>query len=267
MSEVTTEAPTLLPGAGREAAQEAAALAAQEIVEVDDTQDKPGPALTKDDVAGKSTEKEGAPDRELVAPSIREFLRAGQPAPEQTALEKEIADLREALDGIASNGKKDEPVSVEQKMLAKLEALEKRDADRVAAEEAAREEEAYNNRVKSFQEGVIANVNAKPEEYAGLIALEQQEVVFNALVQRTQDGIETSEDEIASEVEAGLKTVYETLHKVYGGGTPSKDSTPSSERKVTLTPGLAGSDEASDIENMSRSEKIEYLWNKTQTSQ
>ena len=254
-----------LPAQNRQAAQDAAAAAAVETVEVEDfTPDKPSPTLTKEDVAGKKApEPEAKADRELVAPSIREFLRAGEKAPTQTALEREIADLRGALDSLAAPSTKEE-LSVEQKMLAKLEAMEAREAERVAAEAAAREEEAYNNRVKSFRDGVIENVNAKKEEYAGLCALEQQEVVFNALVQRTQEGIDTSEDEIASEVEAGLRTVYETLHKVYSGSDPSKDSTPSSERKLTLTPGLAGSDEAADTENMSRSERIDYLWAKYQ---
>lgn len=244
-------------------AQEAAAAASQEDF-TPPVVDTPGPALTKEDVAGKTAEAEGSPDRELVAPSIREFLRAQQEPTPPSGLEKEVADLRGALDGLANRGQQEEALTTEQTILAKLEALESRDVEAREANEAARAEEEYNNRVRAMREGVIANVDARKEDFPGLIALEQQEVVFNALVSRSQEGLETSEDEIASEVEEGLRTVYNTLHAVYGSATPSEDSKPSSERKVTLTPGLAGADEAADVENMSRSERIEYLWAKTQ---
>jgi Skp family chaperone for outer membrane proteins len=236
----------------------AAAAAAADI----DTPDEPGAPLTTEDVAGSKPAGPAA-DRQLVAPSVREFLRAQTPevAPTQTALEKEISDLRGALDGLA--GKKDEPLSVEQQTFEKLQALEARELERIQADKEAKAEEEYDNRMRSMREGVAENINAKKEDYPGLVALEQQETVFNALVQRSQDGLETSEDEIASEVEEGLRTVYKTLHGVYGSTTPSEDSKPASEPKVTLTPSLAGTTEAADIENMSRSERIEYLWNKT----
>jgi hypothetical protein len=219
--------------------------------------------LTTEDVAG---EKPAAPedkgDRELMAPSIREFIRAQQPQQEvaKTGLEKEVSDLREALDGIAGPHNKDE-LSVEQNMLAKLEAMETRFANQESKDTEAAEEEAYNNRVRSFREGVIANIDADAEKYPGVIALEQQETAFNALVQRESEGIETSEVEIASEMEEGLRTVYETLHKVYGAIAPSKDQ-PASEAKQTLTPGLASTEEAPDLEKMSVPERKEYLWAK-----
>jgi len=262
MSEPAVET---IPAQSRQDAIAAAAAAADDATPTPEA-DKPGAPLTKDDVAGKTADEKGTPDRKLVAPSIREFLRANTEPEAPAGLEKEIADLRGALDGIANQGKPPAELSVEQQTLAKLEALETRERERAEADEAAKAEEEYNNRVRSMREGVVENINAKKEDYPGLVALEQQETVFNALVQRSQDGVETSEDEIASEVEDGLRTVYETLHKVYGSTPPSEDSTPSSERKVTLTPGLSGADEAADIENMSRSERIEYLWAKSQKS-
>jgi hypothetical protein len=221
------------------------------------------PVLTTEDVAGeKPAAPDAQPDRELVAPSIREFLRAQRPAEpvEKSGLEKEVSDLREALDGIA--GKPQEELSVEQTMLAKLEALESRFATQEQRDAEAAAEEAYNNRVRSMREGVIANIDAAAEKFPGVIALEQQETAFNALVQRESEGIETSEVEIASEMESGLREVYETLHKVYGGSALSEDQPAASEPKQTLTPALSSTEEAPDLEKMSIAERKEYLWNK-----
>ena len=224
--------------------------------------DVDAPVLTTEDVAGeKPVAPDAQSDRELVAPSIREFLRAqkpAEPAP-QSALEKEIGDLREALDGIA--GKTTPQATVEETMLAKLEAMEARFAGQEARDTEASETEAYNNRVRSMREGAIANIDALADKFPGVIALEQQETAFNALVQRENEGTETSEVEIASEMEDGLREVYETLHKVYGSATPSEDQ-PASERKVTLTPALASTEEAPDLEAMSIADRKEYLWNK-----
>ena len=226
--------------------------------------DVDAPVLTTEDVAG---EKPAAPDaqadRELVAPSIREFLRAQRPAEPtpQTALEKEIGDLREALDGIA--GKNVPQATVEETMLAKLEALENRFATQEQRDAEAAEVEAYNNRVRTMREGAIANIDAMADKFPGVVALEQQETAFNALVQRENEGTETSEVEIASEMEAGLREVYATLHKVYASETPSEDQQVS-EPKVTLTPALSSTEEAPDLEKMSIADRKEYLWNKHQ---
>ena len=226
--------------------------------------DGEAPVLTTEDVAG---EKPAAPDaqadRELVAPSIREFLRAQRPAEPAvpTALEKEIGDLREALDGIA--GKNTPQATVEETMLAKLEALENRFATQEQRDAEAAEAEAYNNRVRTMREGVIANIDAQAEKFPGVIALGQQETAFNALVQRENEGTETSEVEIASEMEAGLREVYATLHKVYSSA-PSEEIKPASEAKQTLTPALSSTEEAPDLDKMSVADRKEYLWNKHQ---
>lgn len=248
MSETETVAPAAV---SRQDAIAAAAAAAE----------ADAPVLTTEDVAG---EKPAAPDakgdRELVAPSIREFIRSQAEPPKPEGLELEIQELRGALDSLANQGQTNKELSVEQQMLAKLEALETRESERLAADATAREEEEYNQRVRTMREGVIENISA--DEFPGLVALEQQEVVFNALVERLQAGTDTSEVEVASEVEDGLRTVYETLHKVYAATTPSKDQ-PVSEPKKTLTPALASTtEEVPDLEKMSVAERKEYLWDK-----
>lgn len=217
--------------------------------------------LSVEDISGDKTP-------ESITPGLREFLREQKGPAEPTALEREIADLKGALDGLAAPATQQEE-STENQMLAKLEALEARFVERDAADAKAAEEEAYNNRVRTLREGMEANLKAKEKDYPGLVALGQFDTVFNEYASREQAFLENrgapepSDDEVASEVESGLREVYNTLHKVYG--TPSKDSTPVSERKQTLTPGLASTEEPSEVDTskMSRSEYQEYVWNKT----
>jgi vacuolar-type H+-ATPase subunit I/STV1 len=216
--------------------------------------------ITKEDLSdGKPAEGSAKSDRELVAPSIREFLRAQQPAPEPSALEREIADLRQALDALAKP-QTPKQVSVEQQMLGKLEALEAREAAREQEERERSEAEAYNSRLTALREGALENIRVRASDYPGLSALKQEETVVNALFARLQEGQETSEEEVASEVETGLREVYETLHRVYGS-KQSEERLPVSERR-TLSNTLTASDTPVDYSKMSRKEKIDYLWSK-----
>ena len=214
-------------------------------------------AITTEDVAGTKPAEEATPaDRQLVAPSIRDFIRENTPK-ETSGLETEISELRSALDSLRQP--KAEETSMEQQMLQKLEALEVRESERVKKDDEAREEEAYNARVVTMKEGVVENIRARKDDYPGLLALEQEETAFNALVGRLQEGQETSEDDVASEIETGLKEVYEKLHKVYG--TPSKEITTGSEPK-TLSTDLAGSDEVVDLSTMDKRKAQAALWAK-----
>lgn len=199
-------------------------------------------------------------ERTLVAPSIREFIKAqkGEAPGPTSALETEISELRAALDSLRQGGTEEKPLTREEAVLAKLEALEAREAERADADKEASEEEEFNQRIAALREGAVENINARAEDYPGLVALEQQETVVNALFQRLEEGTETSEDEIASEVEDGLKEVYEKLHKVYGSG--SKEPAPASERPKTLNPSLAGADAPVDMSKMSRKERIDAIW-------
>lgn len=216
-------------------------------------------AISTEDVAGTKPAEEGAkPDRELVAPSIREFIRAQQVV-EPTPLESEISELRGALDGLRAEGQPQaDPATPEAQVLAKLEALEAREAERQAAEAEAREEESHNAQVRVMKEGVVENIRARKEDYPGLLALEQEETAFNALVGRLQEGEDTSEDEVASEIETGLKEVYEKLHKVYG---ISKDPTPASE-PTTLSNTLVADDTPVDYSTMDKKAAMKALWAK-----
>lgn len=222
-------------------------------------------ASAPEEISPEALNEKPAATRESVAPSIREFIRA-QTAPEPgptSALEAEIAELRGALNSIAQNGQAPETTTPEQDVLAKLQALENREAERQEQDAEARSTEEFNQRVAGLRAGALENINARAQDFPGLIALDQQETVINAVFQRSEEGQETSEDEVASEVEDGLREVYQKLHAVYGSA-PSEAPAPVSERPKTLTPAAAGTDEEPDVSNMSRREKIDYLWSKNQ---
>jgi len=210
---------------------------------------------------------EEKPERQSVAGSIRQFIKAqAKPvAAEPTGLEAEVQQLRAALDDLRGKGTPE--LSKEELLLQKFDELQAQQARQLEEEQAAKEQEAFQQQVAALRAGALENINAVAEtEYPGLAALEQQETVVNALFQRLEEGVETSEDEIASEVESGLREVYTKLHAVYGGSQPSEAPAAASERQQTLTPGLTGADEQADLSKMTRQEKIDYLWKKSKTA-
>ena len=259
VSESTPDA----PGISRQEAIDAAWAKTNEP----QSEEAPAPTGEPEITAENLNEK---PERASVAGSIREFIRARQPKvePEKTGLEAEVAQLRGALDAIAKNGGETQEPSREELLLQKFEELQAQQAAQLEAEAEAKEREAFEQQVAALRAGALENINAVAEtEYPGLAALEQQETVVNALFQRLEEGQETSEDEIASEVEAGLREVYQKLHAVYQGSTtPSEATKAPSERQQTLSPTLSGADEQADLSKMTRQEKIDYLWNKSKTS-
>lgn len=255
MSEPTTEAVPAAPVSRQE--QVDAAWAA--------TNAAPEEAPAQEVTAEALNEK---PERASVSGSIREFISSRQPKaePEVSGLEAEVAQLRAALDSIAQRGGPQSEPTKEEQLLAKFEELQAQQAEQLQQSAEAKEAEEFEARVSALRAGALENINAVAEtEYPGLAALEQQETVVNALFQRIEEGQETSEAEIASEVESGLREVWEKLNTVYGTTTPSEAPKASSERQQTLNPALTGADTEPDLSKMTREEKIEYLWAKSKS--
>ena len=221
------------------------------------------------EVTAEALDEKPATERKLAAPSIREFIRAQKPEPEPaaTGLEAEVRELRAALDAIAGRGKTVEEVSKEELLLQKFEELTQQQEQELQAKREAEQEEAFNRQVEGLRAAAIENINMRKDDFPGLLALEQQDTVVNALFERLEEGVDTSEDEVASEVENGLREVYAKLHAVYGTAAPvSKDpAPPKSERQTTLTADLSGADVEPDLSKMSRREKIDYLWSKSKS--
>jgi len=259
---MSDQAPAEQAPASRAEAVEAAWAAANPAPEPEAAEAAPAaeaPAVTAENLEEK-------PERQSVAGSIREFIRAqAKPvAKEPTGLEAEVQQLRAALDDLRGKGTPE--LSREEQLLQKFDELQAQQAAQLEADAAAKEQEAFQQQVAALRAGALENINAVAEtEYPGLAALEQQETVVNALFQRLEEGVETSEDEIASEVESGLREVYTKLHAVYGSQT-SEAPAAASERQQTLSPTLSGSDAEPDLSTMTRQEKIDYLWKKSKTS-
>lgn len=199
-----------------------------------------------------------------VAPGIREFIRSQRPAepdPETTALREQVSELTAALNELRGQGQA--PKSAEDLLLEKMERLEAESAERAQREQEEAAQAQYDERLSGLRAGAMENINARKDNYPGLMALGQQETVVNALFQRLDEGVETSEDEVASEVESGLREVYEKLHAVYGKPLSEEPVRPS-ESQQTLNPDLQVTEQPVDFSKMSRREKIDYLWAKNQ---
>lgn len=221
------------------------------------------------EVTAEALDEKPAVERTSAAPSIREFIRAQKPAEEPapvSGLEAEVRELRAALDSIANRGAETAGPTKEELLLQKFEELQAQQEQELRARREAEAAESFTREVEGLRAAAIENINVRKDDFPGLMALEQQETVVNALFQRLEEGVDTSEDEVASEVESGLREVYAKLHAVYGQAPVSKDpAPPTSERQQTLTADLSGADVEPDMSKMTRKEKIDYLWSKSKS--
>lgn len=253
---------TQLPEQHAEPTPEAQSRAEQ----IDAAWEKANNTPAEPEVTAEALDEKPPAERKPAAPSIREFIRS-QKQPEEdpvaSGLEAEVRELRAALDAIARGGKNDPEPSKEELLLQKFEQLQAQQEAELAAKREAEQAEAFNRQVAGLRAAAIENIKARSEDFPGLLALEQEDTVVNALFQRLEEGLDTSEDEVASEVESGLREVYQKLHSVYGTPASKDPAPPKSERQQTLTADLAGADEQPDFSKMSRREKIDYLWNKS----
>jgi hypothetical protein len=162
------------------------------------------------------------------------------------------------LDSLAQP--KQAQLTEQEQILQELRSLQQREAERIQQQEQQAQQLSYEQQLEELTTGALENINAQKENFPGLVALEQQEIVVNALFERLADGQETSEDVVAGEVEQGLREVYEKLHAVYG--SVSEDQSRAGEPARTLTPTLQGVDTPTSTDTLSREERIEALWNK-----
>jgi len=260
MSDIQTQLPEQVAAPSPEAQARAA--------QVDAAWEKASGRAAEPAVTAEALDEKPAAERKPAAPSIREFIRAQkqpEPTPEQ-GLEAEVRELRAALNEIANRGKGQAPVPTKEELL--LQRFEDLQAEREQELQAKREQEqaeSFNRQVEGLRAAAIENITARASDFPGLMALEQQDTVVNALFQRLEEGLDTSEDEVASEVETGLREVYQKLHAVYGAPVSKDPAPPKSERQTTLTADLSGADETPDLSRMSRRERIDYLWQKSKS--
>lgn len=205
--------------------------------------------ITKEDVRGEKPAAPGeepAPAREPVAPKIQQFVEKHKPAVVDPIQER--LDRLEALLTKPAEEPEAPDVAAEVRNLREQLEEQKREA-REAAEQNAIEAE-----IAALREGMVANLRAEPEKYAGLVAAGYEEYVFNTVYNEQQAGRVVSEDEVASKAEAEVYQLYLNLHEAYKDKTPtSKEDTPS-EAPKTETPTLlqehSTQDEALNIDEL-----------------
>lgn len=155
------------------------------------------------------------PDRALVAKDLANFLRSQQqktPNP----LEQEAAQLRNMLEKM---NKPKEELSFEQQVAYKLEAIERRLVEDKLEQERAKAQERYEKELNSYAERTSEYIRSRKNDYPGIVALGREEFVFNELFSLAEQGQELSEDDVASQLEKGLRADYEILKSIY---EPSK---------------------------------------------
>lgn len=211
------------------------------------------PAITKESLNELSTKN---------TTSIREFIRAQQPKAEPDGLELEVRELRSALAELRQAGSPKEKVSEMQAVLAELQQLREREAQRLQQEEQAKAENEYSERERVLRQGVVENLRSRKEDFPALFAMEQEDSVATELFNRLGAGQDASDFAVASEFESALWELYNKLHALKTPA-PSEDK-PASEPKtsVTLTNDLVGADAEEDLSGLSRQQLIDRAWAK-----
>jgi hypothetical protein len=225
--------------------------------------------ITKEELRGEENAKEDSPvlpDRALVAPEIAEYFQTHkETAPDQTAAA--VAKLQTRLEELAAPPP-EEPSEM-QAVLDKLAALESRELDRQQKADEDQEQADEDARLLTQREGIVGNIRAEPEKFAGLLALSLEDSVYNTVVQ--EKGAR-SEYDVASKAEEEVWDLYEKLHAI-----KTKDATSEPEKSsetpkpiTTLTPDLTADDEpwslAKAMEKGSKQAQAE-LWERVHANQ
>ena len=213
--------------------------------------------ITKEDVRGDAPVEEAprTPDRELVAPKLKEAIK---PAPEPNPLEQRLASIEQALQPEPEPAG---PTPVEEEVRQLRELILQKEQE--AAEQKAQQE--HEAQISVFREGVVSNIR-ESNDYPAIVALGWEGKVFEALYAQLQQGADVSEDDVASQAEAELRKSYDLLKKAFEP-TTSEEATPSEEPKpkpTTLTSGLSGNDSPMSTEELynstDRATAMKQVW-------
>jgi len=177
--------------------------------------------ITEEDVSGKEADvKEKAlPDRALVAPELKKFLDSRK-AQEENPVVVQAQKIEQALQQIQQPAT--EPLTAEELILAKIEAMEQRELERTQREAEANAQAEYEKGMNDYRERITKNIEDQPEKYPAILALGRTEAVVNELLAALENDEETSEEEIASNIESGLWEVYNLMN---AAKKPSQAST------------------------------------------
>jgi len=218
--------------------------------------------ITKEDVRGEDPKAEGVtlPDRALVTGQLQALYAETNKEPDP--IMERLANLEESL---VPRPEPENP-EVYKEIQALRAELDKR--DREAAEAAAEEER--DARRRTLREGFVESIR-ESKDFPAIVAAGYEETLFEQLDAAQRTGEAVSEEQLLSDTEASLWTLYETLHALKNP-TTSEENTPSEPAKPfppkTLTPALTAEDSARDIESIlqggsDRKAAAAELWSRT----
>jgi hypothetical protein len=223
--------------------------------------------ITKEELRGEENAKEDSPvlpDRALVAPEIAEYFQAHK-EPETDSTAAAVAKLQSRLEELAAPTP--EVPSEMQSVLEKLAALESRDLERTQMAAEKQEQEDEEARMRTMREGIVGNIRAEPEKYAGLLALSLEDSVYNTIVQ--EKGAR-SEYDVAGKAEEEVWDLYEKLHAIKNATSEQAQSSETPKPITTLTPDLTADDEPWSLDKAMEKGKREAqaeLWARVHANQ
>lgn len=176
--------------------------------------------ITTEDIAGKEVSEKPAslPDRALVAPELKKFL-AQSHSQEENPVVVQAQKIEQALHQIQQPTP--EPLSFEDQVVAKLDALEQREVARQQKEAQANAQAEYDSKMAAFREGIKNNITSRETDFPAIIALGKTDDVVSELIEAMDGDPNISEEDLVSEIEQGLWGIYSTLDKAR---KPSKDT-------------------------------------------
>jgi hypothetical protein len=202
------------------------------------------------------------PDRALVAPDLKKFLSTREET--RNPFEEQAGRIEEALRQIADPG---EELPPEQLMLQRLESIETRLLQREAEEARQREVEAYERSIEDFKSKVVGFIDARAEDYPGIVALGRQEAAFDALLSLTQQGQDLSEEDVASHMEAQLRSDYEALQAVYKPSKATNTSDKPKTKTASVMPDPDGNTYGHTVDKIANLKDAQQaLWDRLQRS-
>ena len=217
--------------------------------------------ITEEDVSGKEAvvKVKALPDRALVAPELKKFL-ASRKEQEVNPVVVQAQKIEQALQQIQQPAT--EPLTAEELILQKIEAMEQRELERNQREAEANAQAAYEKEINEYRERITKSIEDQPEKYPAILALERTEAVVNELLAALQNDEDTSEEEIASNIESGLWEVYNLMNAAKKPSQASDKPSTKTEPSPTLEAAPQTGDDFGIHKYSNKKAQQEALWKK-----
>ena len=195
--------------------------------------------IKKEEVSGTAPDEppKTLPDRALVAKDLSEFIKSKKPVEDPVV--QQAKRLEEALNQIQASP--EPPPSFEDAVMQKLAVLEERETLREQREAEAQAKADYDAQMEQYRTKIVSNIKARETDYPALLALGREESVVEQLLAALDAGKDISEDDVASDIEKGLWTIYEKMASL--SDKPSKEKPKLSTQPKQTQPTPSKSDD------------------------